>query len=144
MKQLPMKMLPAVLLLALLTGCGLVKHHHSGSHGGKHNGLPPYVALAANLGIKYDRDLLNLYDSLVTEGVRCGMRGASTNEEQIVVSPEDFDRAKAAATAIVVKDALSVRLYKSADFGKTPDASLLEVWEKGKKVREEEYKLHLD
>ena len=56
----------------------------------------------------------------------------------------DFDRAKVAVTGIIIRDRLTVRVYKSADFAKSPATSLLEVWEKGQRTREETYKLYFD
>jgi hypothetical protein len=100
------------------------------------------VDIAVNLGLEYDRDLWTLYDSLAAAGFRCGMRAMSLNAEQIVVEVADFDRAKAVVTDIVANDRLTVRLYKSADFAKSPATSLLEVWEQGQKIREEPYKLY--
>ncbi len=66
----------------------------------------------------------------------------SLNAEQIVVEVADFDRAKTAVTEIIVRDKLTVRVYKSADFAKSPATSLLEVWENGQKTRDEPYKLY--
>jgi len=72
------------------------------------------------------------------------MRAMSLNAEQIVVEVADFDRAKAVVTDIIVRDKLTVRVYRSADFAKSPATSLLEVWEQGQKTREETYKLYFD
>jgi len=105
---------------------------------------PPYVNIAVNLGIKHDRDLWKLYDSLASTGIRCGMRAMSLNAEQIVVELVDFERAQIVVREIIIQDRLTVRVYKSADFAKSPATSLLEVWEKGQKIREETYKLYFD
>jgi hypothetical protein len=102
------------------------------------------VDIAVNLGLKHDDDLLRLYDSLAAAGVRCGIRAMSLNAEQIVVEVADFDRAKAVVTELIVRDKLTVRVYKSADFAKSPGTSFLEVWEHGQKTREEPYKLYFD
>jgi hypothetical protein len=72
------------------------------------------------------------------------MRAMSLNAEQIVVERQDFERAKTVVQDIIVRDRLTVRVYKSRDFDKTPTISLLEVWEKGQKVREETYRLYFD
>lgn len=60
-------------------------------------------------------------------GLRCGMRAMSLNAEQIVVEVADFHRAKTSAAEIIVRDKLSVRIYMSADFVKSPATSPLEV-----------------
>jgi hypothetical protein len=85
-----------------------------------------------------------LYDALEASGIPCNRRAMSLNAEQIVVNRDDFERARAFLTGVVVKRSLTVRLYESPDFAKTPGTSLLEVWEKGQKVREETYKLYTD
>jgi hypothetical protein len=105
---------------------------------------PPYVDIAVNLGLKYDRDLWRLYDSLVSKGIRCGMRAMSLNAEQIVVELADFERAQIVVREIIIQDRLTVRVYKSSDFAKSPATSLLEVWEKGQKIGEKTYKLYFD
>ena len=66
----------------------------------------------------------------------------SLNAEQLVVERGNFYQAKALVTRIIIRDRLTVRVYESADFDKTPASSQLEVWEKGKKIRVEPYKLY--
>jgi hypothetical protein len=72
------------------------------------------------------------------------MRAMSLNAEQIVVEVADFDKAKAVVRELIIRDKLTVRVYKSLDFAKSPASSLLEVWEYGQKTREEPYKLYFD
>ena len=60
----------------------------------------------------------------------------SLNAEQIVVHRADFERAKVIATEIVVRNSLTVRMWKSRG------SSELEVWERGQKVRDEPYKFY--
>jgi len=111
-------------------------------HDKAHQARPPYVDIAVNLGFERVRDLESLYDSLASQGVRCGLRAMSLNAEQIVVERADFDRARIVVTDIIVRDRLTVRVYTSPDFDKAPASSPLEVWERGRKVREETYKLY--
>jgi hypothetical protein len=92
--------------------------------------------------MEHDQDLWKLYDSLAAAGFRCGVRAMSLNAEQVVVELADFDEAKHAITDIIARDKLTVRVYKSADFSKSPGTSLLEVWERGQKTRVEHYKLY--
>ena len=113
-------------------------------HDKAHQAREPYVDIAVNLGLKHDGELWRLYDSLAAVGFRCGMRAMSLGAEQIVVELADFERAKAAAIEIIGGDKLTVRVYKSSDFAKSPATSLLEVWESGQKTREEPYKLYFD
>jgi hypothetical protein len=134
----------SVMLAGVLPGCSSTPPTRPSLHDRAHQAREPYVDVAVNLGLKYDGDLLKLYDSLAAMGVRCGLRAMSLNAEQIVVEAAEFDRAKAAVTQIIVRDKLTVRVYKSADFGKSPTTSLLEVWENGQKTREEPYKLYFD
>src|SRR5205823_2270004 len=112
-------------------------------HDAGHTARPPVLDLAVNLGLRHEADLLKLYDSLAAMGVRCGMRAMSLDAEQIVVEADDFDRAKAIANGIVTRDSLTVRIYNSRDIEKSPATSSLQVWENGKMVREEGYKLYL-
>lgn len=138
-----MKTLLFMLVLCFVVGCGTAERNASALHDVAHRAQPPVVDIAVNLGFKHEGDLRKLYDSLASEGVRCGMRAMSLDAEQIVVERADFERAKAILTSIITRDRLTVRVYKSPDFEKSPADSLLEVWEKGRKVREEEYKLYL-
>lgn len=140
-----MRILPAIalpLVVAFLAGCANSARTESSLHDAAHQARAPYVNVAVNLGLKHDRDLWRLYDSLAVAGFRCGLRAMSLNAEQIVVEVADFDRAKTAVTEIIVRDKLTVRVYKSADFAKSPATSLLEVWENGQKTRDEPYKLY--
>jgi hypothetical protein len=132
------------LAAVLIVGCVNSARTEPSLHDAAHQVRAPYVDVAVNLGLKYDHDLSSLYDSLAAAGFRCGMRAMSLNAEQIVVEVADFDRAKAAVTEIIVRDKLTVRVYQSADFAKSPATSLLEVWERGQKTREEPYKLYFD
>ena len=45
-------------------------------------------------------------------------------------------------TRIIIRDGLTVRVYKSPDSEKPPNSLQLEVWENGKKIREEPYNLY--
>ena len=137
------KSLSAVSLCFFLLGCRNTARKEVSLHDTAHRARPPFVDIAVNLGLRHNDDLLKLYDSLASAGMRCGIRAMSLDAEQIVVEREDFDRAKAIVTSIVVRDHLTVRVYESPDFEKTPTSSLLEVWEEGKKVTEEKYKLYL-
>lgn len=91
----------------LLFGCGTNSHKASPIHDAAHTARPPYVDIAVNLGLKYEGDLLRLYDSLASMDVRCGLRAMSLGAEQIVVERKDFDRAKIIATDIIVRDKLT-------------------------------------
>ena len=122
-----------LLICFALSGCATATRTHSDP--ARATGLPR-VSLAANLGIENEGDLSKLYDSLSSAGLQCGLRAMSLNTEQIVVEREEFCRAKLLATRIIIRDRLTVRIYPSSDFGKSPSNSLLEVWEKGQKVRE--------
>ncbi len=133
-----------VVAAALLAGCATPSGSKRSLHDAEHRARAPYTDIAVNLGLKHDRDLLSLYDSLAAAGFRCGMRAMSLNAEQIVVEIADFERAKAAVTKIIVRDKLTVRVYKSADFANSPADSLLEVWASGQKIREEPYKLYFE
>lgn len=134
----------AACLWILALGCGTTPHREQSLHSEANTARPPYVDIAVNLGLRHTEDLHRLYDSLASAGVRCGLRAMSLNAEQIVVERADFERAKAIVTEIVVRDKLTVRVYESADFAKTPTTSLLQVWEQGQKVRAEPYKLYLE
>lgn len=103
---------------------------------------PPIADIAVNLGLKYDKDLQKLYDDLAAAGVKCGLRAMSLGAEQIVVERNNFDDAKFVLTNIIVKERLTVRVYTSPDFLQFPDKYPLEVWQKGRKIREEQYKLY--
>ena len=100
------------------------------------------VDIAVNVGMKYGQDIDKLEDAMTAAGIPCRPRAMSLNAQQIVVERENFDRAKIIVRDIIVRDKLTVRVYVSADFGKSPATSLIEVWEKGKKLREEPYKLY--
>ena len=142
---MPTKPLMLLLILAaVLSGCGSTPPVAPSLHDRAHQARGPSVDIAVNLGLKYDGDLLKLYDLLAAEGVRCGMRAMSANEEQIVVERQDFDRAKGIVTGIIVRENLTVRVYTSPDFDKMPATSRLEVWDKGQKVREETHRLYFD
>jgi len=132
-----------VVILCFLVGCGTPEHKEKTLHDMAHRARPPVADIAVNLGLKHEDDLRKLYDALASEGVRCGMRAMSLDADQIVVERADFERAKTVVTNIITRGGLTVRVYKSPDFEKSPANSLLEVWEKGQKVREEEYKLYL-
>jgi len=108
----------------------------------RYNARPPLADVAVNLGIEHAGDLERLCGSLASNGVPVGMRAMSLNAEQIVVERADFDRAKAILEQIIARERLTVRVYKSLDFGGTAASSMLEVWEEGQKVREEEYRLY--
>ena len=136
--------LSTVLLVLLSPGCGTTERTAQSLHDAEHTARPPYDDIAVNLGQKRESDLFRLYDSLASHGVRCGMTASSLGAEQIVVERDDFDRAKGIITEIIVRDKLTVRVYESVDFDKSPANSLLEVWQDGQKVREENYKIYPD
>ena len=100
------------------------------------------VDIAVNLGLKHAQDLLKLENAMALEGMRCRQRAMSLNAFQLLVERTNFDQAKALATRIIIRDGLTVRLYESPDFAMSPASSQLEVWEKGRKIREEHYKLY--
>ncbi len=131
-----------VCLAAMMFGCASTPPSAPGLHDKAHQARPPYVDIAVNTGFEQADEVESLYDSLASEGVRCGLRAMSCNAEQIVVERADFDQAKAVVTRIIIRDKLTVRVYTSPDFDKAPASFPLEVWEKGKKVREEPYKLY--
>jgi len=119
------------LLLALLCGCA---SHHTAV--GRTEYLPTGTDLAVNLGVERYGDLCRLRDSLISAGFRCGERAMSLNAAPILVLPEDFDKAQTLAREIIIRDSLTVRLWKS------PGSDELEVWEHGQKMRDEGYKLY--
>jgi len=131
-------------LSVLLLCCSAAERRARPLHDTENGVRLPYVDIAVNLGLKHEEDLHRLYDAIALKGLRCGMRAMSLNAEQIVVERGDFDRVKIIVTGIVVRDKLTVRIYKSADLAEPASAPTLEVWENGKKVREEQYKLYLD
>jgi hypothetical protein len=133
-----------MILAAVVSGCSSTRPAATSLHNEANQAREPYVDIAVNLGLKHDRDLWRLYDSLAAAGFRCGMRAMSLNEEQVVVELADFDQAKAAVAEIIGRDKLTVRVYKSADLVKSPTTSLLEVWESGQKTRDEPHKLYSD
>ncbi len=138
----PRLIIGLALVFGIAAGCASSEHIAGSLHDNKNQARDPCVDVAVNLGLKHDQDLWMLYDSLAAMGFRCSMRAMSLNAEQIVVEVADFDRAKAAVIEIIVRDGLTVRVYTSADFIKSPATSLLEVWENGHKTREEPYKLY--
>ena len=132
----------SVILAALLVSCASAPPTAPHLHDKAHQARAPYVDIAVNLGFERVGDSLSLYDSLASQGVRCGIRAMSCNAEQIVVERADFDRAKIIVTDIIIRDKLTVRVYTSPDFDKAPASSPLEVWVRGQKVREETYRLY--
>ena len=91
-----------------------------------------------DLGFERDRELEPIQNALISAGVPCGQGAMSCNEAPLVVNPEDFARARAIAIETVIRNSLTVRLYKSPSGW----SSLLEVWEEGRKTREEPHKLY--
>ncbi|MDB6024409.1 MAG: hypothetical protein JWM68_632 [Verrucomicrobiales bacterium] len=98
--------------------------------------LPTGTDLAVNLGLKHYDDLRRLRSGLISAGFQCGERAMSLNAAPILVLPQDFEKARVLAREIVIRDALTVRLWKS------PGAHELEVWEHGNKTRDESYKFY--
>lgn len=124
----------------LATVCILVAGCEAGPHTLK---SPPgnYVDLVANLGAKNTADFDDIYRALRATSIHVGRRAMSLGTEQITVSASDFDQAKAFVTRLIVKKSLTVRLYGSPNTATSPQASLLEVWVHGVKVREEPFRL---
>lgn len=134
-----LKMRAAILIIILATSLsGCVNQVHNSSAP-----LVDPVDVAVNLGMEHEDDLRILYDALASSGIPCNRRAMSLNAEQIVVNRDDFERARAFLIRVVVKRSLTARLYESPDFAMSPGTSLLEVWEKGRKLREEAYKLYM-
>jgi hypothetical protein len=133
----------ALTLCILLAGCGTAAHKEAPQREISHRPQAPVVDIAVNLGLQHEGDLRKLYHALASTGLPCGLRAMSLDAEQIVVERADFDRAKITITNAIFRDRLTVRVYESPDFDKFPSSSLLEVWENGHKIREEEYKLYL-
>ena len=98
---------------------------------------PQGVSIAVNLGFEHDRELEPIQKALIVAGVSCEQCAMSCNEAPLLVKPQDFQLAKTIATDTVIRDSLTVRLYKSPS-----SSSLLEVWESGQKTREEPHKLY--
>ena len=113
---------------ALLLGCATSKDP-IGAQG---------VDIAVNLGFERERELDQIQSALISAGIPCNQRAMSCNEAPLIVRPGDFERAKAIATETVIRNSLTVRLFKSPS-GLYP---LLEVWEDGRKIREEPHKLY--
>ena len=99
---------------------------------------PKGVDIAVNLGFERDRELEPIQKALILAGIPCGQRAMSCNEAPLVVNREDFERARAIAIETVIRNSLTVRLYTSP----SGPSSLLEVWEEGRKTREEPHKLY--
>ena len=113
---------------ALLLGCATSKDP-IGAQG---------VDIAVNLGFERERESDQIQSALVSAGIACNQRAMSCNEAPLVVRPGDFERARAIATETVIRNSLTVRLFKSP----SGLSSLLEVWEDGRKIREEPHKLY--
>ncbi len=113
---------------ALLLGCATSKDP-IGAQG---------VDIAVNLGFERERELDQIQSALLSAGIPCNQRAMSCNEAPLVVRPGDFERARAIATETVIRNSLTVRLFKSP----SGLSSLLEVWEDGRKIREEPHKLY--
>jgi hypothetical protein len=113
---------------ALLLGCATSKDP-IGAQG---------VDIAVNLGFERERELEQIQSALISAGIPCNQRAMSCNEAPLVVKPGDFERARAIATETVIRNSLTVRLFKSP----SGLSSLLEVWEDGRKIREEPHKLY--
>ena len=96
------------------------------------------VDVAVNLGFERDREVDVIRREFQSWGIPHEQRAMSCNEAPLVVNREDFLIAKSIATEAVIKNSLTVRLYK------TPVGfqSEMEVWEQGKKTREEPHKLY--
>ena len=94
--------------------------------------------IAVNLGFERERELDQIRSALISAGIPCNQRAMSCNEAPLIVRPGDFERAKAIATETVIRNSLTVRLFKSPS-GLYPP---LEVWEDGRKIREEPHKLY--
>ena len=118
-------------LVALLCGC-------ASDHAtvGRTEYLPTGTNLAVNLGVERYGDLCRLRDGLIAAGFSCGERAMSLNAAPILVLPEDFDKAQTLAREMIIRDSLTVRLWKS------PGSAELEVWEHGRKSREEGYEIY--
>jgi hypothetical protein len=115
------------MLLSLTFGCATPP-----SSLGKHP-----ARLAVNLGIEHDRELETVQKALTEAGISWEQSAMSCNEAPLLINREDFQSAKAVATGAIIKNSLSIRLYESPS-----DSSLLEVWQRGRKVREEPHKLY--
>ena len=122
----------AISVLAILL-CGCASHHTGTTHV---DYLPSGTNLAVNTGTERYGDLCRLRDSLISAGFRCGERAMSLNAAPILVLPEDFDKAQTLAHEIIIRDSLTVRLWKSSG------SDELEVWEHGQKMRDEGYKIY--
>jgi len=112
----------------LLLGCA----SHSGTIGAQG------VDIAVNLGFEHDRELEPIQSALISAGIPCNQRAMSCNEAPLVVERGDFERARLIAVETGIRNSLTVRLYTSP----TGWDSLLEVWEAGRKTREESHKLY--
>lgn len=96
------------------------------------------VDIAVNLGFEHERELEQIQSALMSAGISCSQRAMSCNEAPLVVKRGDFERARAIAVETVIQNSLTVRLYILP----TGWGSLLEVWEAGRKTREEPHKLY--
>jgi hypothetical protein len=122
---------------AFTPGCGTATH--TARYAGPFN---DGVDVAVNLGWEHAQDIDKLENAMALEGMPCRRRAMSLNAQQIVVERNEFDHAKALVIQIIVRKRLTVRVYKTPDFAKDPPSSMLEVWENGKKTREEPYRLY--
>lgn len=85
-----MKTSLSVVILCFLAGCGTAERKESALHDMAHRARPPVVDIAVNLGLKHEDDLRKLYDSLASQGVRCGIYEPHTPTKARTV-PEDLN-----------------------------------------------------
>jgi hypothetical protein len=100
------------------------------------------VYIAVNLGEAHHRDLFKLEAELGHAGIPCTHTATSLRATDLAVEREDFDRVKPLLERFVIRDKLSVRIYKSPYSVNSSVNPLLEVWENGKKTREEYYRIY--
>jgi hypothetical protein len=123
------------LVLALLAGCA-TNHYAARSEG---------VVVAMNLGMAHLGDLEHLQHAVAGSGIPCCAGILDLNYAPLLVNAGAVTRANEAAAEIVVRDSLTIRLLKTPVAWESPSLltnSVYEVWEKGKLVREEGFKLY--
>lgn len=82
---------------------------------------------------EYFEDFKALKGALSAGGIRCFEGDVDLGTSSLLVRSGDFEHVKHDAQAIIAKDGLTVRLRDCAR------SWVYEVWQKGKKVREESY-----
>lgn len=82
---------------------------------------------------QHDEDWQRMRTVLATAGIRCADGGSNLGTLSLLVASRDFARASHEALNLIARDSLTLRVRVSTG------SWAYEVWESGKKVREETY-----